>query len=445
MPDTTHPATAVIPEALILGGGLAGSALAILLARAGRPITLIEQHAHPHHKVCGEFLSHEALHYLHHLCLDPIALGAVPITHLRLASGTTLARARLPFPAQSLTRKALDEALLTQAAKAGAHLVRGHRIESLALTNKDNASRGSLWQATLADGQHLRAPHAFLATGKHDLRGHPRPPGRQNNLIAFKQYFHLHPHRATDLASHVELHLFPGGYAGLQLVEPETLTTPPNAPPTETADITPEPDRVPHVPPLGRGFLPAPNPPSAKLTSPPRANLCLLIDREAYRTLGATWPSLIAHMERHAPHLAHRLADATPLLHRPLALSNIPYGLLRLYPDPIDNEYLWTLGDQTAVIPSFSGDGMSIALHTAHLAADLYLNGGKPVDLSVILHETLRKQVTLATRISRALVSPYPQPLIRAAALLFPQLLPRLATATRIATPALLQESSNYI
>jgi len=33
----------------------------------------------------------------------------------------------------------------------------------------------NLWQATLDDGATYEASTAFLATGKHDLRGHGRP------------------------------------------------------------------------------------------------------------------------------------------------------------------------------------------------------------------------------------------------------------------------------
>ena len=51
-------------EIAIIGGGLAGSSAACVLARAGRPVLLIERTAEPHHKVCGEFLSIEAQAYL---------------------------------------------------------------------------------------------------------------------------------------------------------------------------------------------------------------------------------------------------------------------------------------------------------------------------------------------------------------------------------------------
>jgi len=36
---------------------------------------------------------------------------------------------------------------------------------------------------------------------------------------------------------------------------------------------------------------------------------------------------------------------------------------------------LWCIGDQAAVIPSFSGDGIAIALHSARLGAECYLAG----------------------------------------------------------------------
>src|ERR1700733_6250880 len=47
-------------EVLVLGGGVAGCAASIALARKGRVVTLIEREPTPRHKVCGEFLSGEA-------------------------------------------------------------------------------------------------------------------------------------------------------------------------------------------------------------------------------------------------------------------------------------------------------------------------------------------------------------------------------------------------
>ena len=46
---------------LVVGGGLAGAAAASILAEAGRPVTVLERDRAPAHKICGEFLSGEAL------------------------------------------------------------------------------------------------------------------------------------------------------------------------------------------------------------------------------------------------------------------------------------------------------------------------------------------------------------------------------------------------
>jgi 2-polyprenyl-6-methoxyphenol hydroxylase-like FAD-dependent oxidoreductase len=61
-------------EVLILGGGVAGCAASIALARRGRGVTLIEREPTLRHKVCGEFLSGEALEDLHALGIDVASL-----------------------------------------------------------------------------------------------------------------------------------------------------------------------------------------------------------------------------------------------------------------------------------------------------------------------------------------------------------------------------------
>src|SRR5262245_14089568 len=48
-------------DALIVGAGPAGSAAALLLARAGWSVALIEKAEFPRRKVCGEFISATSL------------------------------------------------------------------------------------------------------------------------------------------------------------------------------------------------------------------------------------------------------------------------------------------------------------------------------------------------------------------------------------------------
>jgi 2-polyprenyl-6-methoxyphenol hydroxylase-like FAD-dependent oxidoreductase len=118
-------------QAVVVGGGPAGSALATRMARAGREVVLFEREAGPADKVCGEFLSREAGLYLASLGLSLAALGAVPIAALRLCDGGHVATVALPFAAWSLSRRVLDEAMLALAAAAGATVRRGVKVTGL--------------------------------------------------------------------------------------------------------------------------------------------------------------------------------------------------------------------------------------------------------------------------------------------------------------------------
>lgn len=360
---------------MILGGGPAGATLATLLARAGRRVILIEREARPHDKVCGEFISGEAAGYLQRLGLDLLGLGAVAIRRVRLAARGPAAEHALPFPALSLSRRRLDEALLGMAADAGAELRRGARARSL-------GAHGGGWRATIDGGEDAVARHAFLATGKRDLVSHRRPPGLHDDLVGFKMHLRLAPAQSADLGDAVELHLFPGGYAGLEPIE----------------------DGL--------------------------ANLCLVIGEEALA--GHSWSALLRRLRTNCPGLARRLEDGQALWPKPLAVAAIPYGYVARAKDEV-----WRLGDQAAVIPSFAGDGLGIALHSAHAAAAAHLDGQTAQAFQARLAMELGPRVKAAALLSRLLVRPWAQTLAVAATRLRPQLLPATAALTRIPEKAL--------
>ncbi len=363
---------------MIIGGGPAGASLAVRLARAGRPVLLIEREAGPHDKVCGEFLSFEAAGYLAELGLDARALGAVPITGVDLTHGDRTARSDLPFQALSLSRRIMDEALLARAAEAGARVMRGRRV-----TRLQRLAGG--WRASLNDGEVVEATDVFLATGKHDLRGWTRPPGRQADLIGFKQHWTLSPEQAGRIRGRVELHLFPGGYAGLEPVEDD------------------------------------------------QANLCLVVRKRALNAAGRSWASLLDSLTTTCPSLSTRLKGGYPLTDKALAVAAIPYGYVRARGDG-----LWRLGDQAAVIPSLAGEGMSIAMHSARLAAEVVLAGGTSQTYQRALARDVRRQVGRATWLSRALVRGWTQALTIQMVLAHPRALSAAAAGTRISRRALL-------
>ena len=92
---------------IVVGGGVAGAAFALELARNGQRVVLLERTRNPHHKVCGEFLSEEAQLVLSSFGLDLEALGATSINRFRLVKGERHAtdaptvRRRRSFPLSS--------------------------------------------------------------------------------------------------------------------------------------------------------------------------------------------------------------------------------------------------------------------------------------------------------------------------------------------------------
>jgi flavin-dependent dehydrogenase len=117
-------------DALIIGAGPAGSLAALLLARAGLRVTLVEQHAFPRDKVCGECLSALGIQVLSRCKLTDLPLSPVPLTRAFIhAPDGSSCQVRLPHPMWGLSRSVLDNHLLTMAKAAGATVLQPARCE----------------------------------------------------------------------------------------------------------------------------------------------------------------------------------------------------------------------------------------------------------------------------------------------------------------------------
>ena len=363
-------------EVVIVGGGLAGGAAAAILARNGRRPLVLEREREPRDKICGEFLSAEAQSYLNAIGLDLAPLGGTRIAAVRLIAGRRCLASPLPFTALGLTRRRLDEAVLGHAERLGARVQRGVTVRNIAPGRLETS-----------DGC-LDAPAILLASGKHDVRGARRDvSGADRGMIGFKSYFRLTEAMRAALQGFVEVVLFDGGYAGLQLVE----------------------DGV--------------------------ANLCLLVRRERFEAAGRTWPALLDHLLAE-PHLRARLGDARELSARPLTIADVPFGFL--HSDAGDRlPDVFRLGDQAAVIASFSGDGMSIALHSATLAARALMEDADAGAYHARLRADIARPVRLASWLQRRVETwPGRRPIVFGLGL-FPRSLARIAAWTRVPEPAL--------
>jgi flavin-dependent dehydrogenase len=315
-------------DPLIAGGGPAGAAAAIVLARAGGRPLLVERQREPRDIVCGGFMGWDTLAQLDALGIDVMALGARPIRDMRLISGARRIAAHLPHRAVGFSRRALDRAMLDHAVHAGAAIERGVRLR-----NADGPSQ----TAVLGDGSELRYDALFLATGKHDLRGLPRLHRRDpaSLAIGLRTALTVSPAVQRALEGTIELHLFDGGYAGVLLQEDG------------------------HV------------------------NLCLSISPE--RLGGRRAEALIADLAAEAPMLAERYGGASA--HSGWsAIAGVPYG----WRESRTTAGIFRIGDQAAVIASLAGDGIGMALSSGREAALCYLRDG-PIGASAFQTDVARR------------------------------------------------------
>ncbi|MDD2860074.1 MAG: hypothetical protein PHI71_03255 [Acidiphilium sp.] len=367
-------------EIVVVGGGLAGGAAACGLAlggfaAGGRAVTLLERDRAPVHKICGEFLSVEAQASLAAIGLDVAALGGHRISRLRLVRGAGVVEAGLPFEGVGVTRRTLDAALLERAESLGVTVRRGVAVREVGFD-------GGL-RVDLAGGAALRPAIVVLASGKHEVRGVRRRVGTVEDLIGFKMYFRLDAAQTAVLARHIELYLWQDGYGGLQLVE----------------------DGV--------------------------ANFTLLIERGRYRAAGGTWAGLLAALRASCGVLDARLRGAVAVLDQPLTIFRVPYGFVHR-PGGDDVPGLFRLGDQMAVIPSFTGDGMAIALHSASVAVATILAGEPALAHHVRVRRDVRGQIARASVLAGMARFGSGQAALFQAARLSPALLRLAARWTRV-------------
>jgi flavin-dependent dehydrogenase len=359
-------------EPLIIGGGPAGVAAAITLGRAGCRPVLLERTSGPTDKVCGDFLSGDAIEQVRLLGVDPFVLGAAPIGRVRLIHGERTAETALPFPACGLSRRVLDAALLAQAEREGAVVRTGQNVRRL---SRD----GGEWTAE-AGGAAITADSVFLATGKHDVRDLPRPHSAHGS-VGMKMYFSLSSDASKNLEGAIELTLFAGGYAGMQVVEAGQVV------------------------------------------------LCLAVQRAAFQRYGGGWQGVIAAITQASRRFGGMLKGARSLLPRPLAVAGIPYGY-QAGAAALDG--LFRLGDQAAVIPSLTGDGMAIALLSGRIAAETWLRGGDSATYHGELSRLLNPQMRLAEVLHRAFMSGAVQAAVVRGAGMLPFLMRRAARRTRV-------------
>jgi menaquinone-9 beta-reductase len=209
-------------DALIIGGGPAGSAAAILLAKAGWSVMLVERKEFPRRKVCGEYLSATNWPLLRSLGIaDAFAdLAGPPVRETAIFVGDKVARAPLPRPRESgspwgraLAREHLDALLLEQAARLGVQVFQPARC-----VHWERAADGFHCRVESSAGrksEEVAARVVIAAHGSWDLGDLPTErrltPPRPGDLLAFKTHFQ----NASLPPGLMPLLSFADGYGGM--------------------------------------------------------------------------------------------------------------------------------------------------------------------------------------------------------------------------------------
>lgn len=308
----------------IIGGGPAGSFAALEAARHGMRVVVWERDRFPRDKVCGEFLSPESL---------PLLRGAIPET---LARGSMISQAEfysrkgrcfsIPFsrPGLGLSRRVLDESLWRAAAAAGADCREGEPVRR-AHELADGIAKYRGWQVD-SEREERREVRALLAASGRwwKISGLSSPAEftktkRAKFWLGAKAHF-----KGIEQRGSVEMYFFPGGYCGIAPVEDGIV------------------------------------------------NACCLVHTSLSRAHGgermtdfAGWLRQIA---RH-PALDARLKGAIQVSE---TIATAPVEPRRR---SAETEGVCRAGDAAGFLDPFTGDGISMALHSGRLAVEELARG----------------------------------------------------------------------
>ena len=297
-------------SAIVIGGGPAGSVAALLLARRGWLVTLVEQHRFPREKVCGECLSALGADVLRRVGLFDEFLGQGPVpllrTSLHAPAGVSVT-VSLPRPMWGVSRAALDGLLLDAARREGVTVIQPARAEGVAPGPSPTVRVRDLVTNVVRT---ISCDRVLVADGKSALlgRGGPPPPSGDLGLKA-------HFENVDGHADCIELFGTADCYGGLAPVE------------------------------AGRW------------------NAAFSVPARRVRERGGDLEALLRELVSENVTLSRRLRNATRV--GPLLASPLP----RFAVQPRWPQNVIPVGNAAAAIEPIGGEGMGLAMRSAEVAA----------------------------------------------------------------------------
>ena len=305
-------------DVIIVGGGLAGLTSAIHLSKFKQRVLLIEKNTYPKHKVCGEYISNEALPYLNSLGINPIKEGAKKITkvHVSTIKGS-LIKGDLPLGGFGMSRYFLDELLANKALSNGV-IILHESVESVNF----NDNLFCVQTKTLEVFQSKITIGAFGKRSALDLKMSRKFIKKKSPYLAVK--LHVKGDFPENL---VALHNFKGGYCGVSKVENNSI------------------------------------------------NLCYITKYDSFKKHKniTTFQEQVVFKNKH---LRKIFTESKPVFEKPLTISQISFEAKR----PVE-DHIIMCGDTAGMIHPLCGNGMGMAIASARLASTLilkFLNGEIP-------------------------------------------------------------------
>ena len=289
-------------DVVVIGGGLAGLVSAGILATKGYSVSLLEKGSYPRNKVCGEFMSIESEPAIQQMGVSLSDLSPIKIDRFTLSNykGKT-AKLNLPQPGIGISRYKLEEVLYKRLLELGVIVHCKTKVEKV-----ERDTSGGIHTITDQNGKKYQANLLVGAYGKRSSL--QLTSLNRSGYFAAKNYYRF-PHTANE----VQLHIFPGGYAGMSNVE--------------------------------TGLV----------------NFCYLGKSEELKKCGGI-ENYQQQVLGQNPLLKKLLAEGEPVLDKTLTISQIDFG----HRQRVTNGMLH-VGDAVGVIHPLSGNGMSVALKSAQI------------------------------------------------------------------------------